>query len=526
MNLDYWVFTSGEKGVHELDWGIKHASPAFADRLALDINYRTLLNEFSLPPSLEHPGNGIGLLLLPYEGGASLLGFVFPGTDHRGRLNTAAVVCAVPESVSRQFSIADAARLLWESNDLESIALNRDAERPKVLAFNGEHVISSEAPAFTQDVSWPSDTVGYIQANGKLKKLTRIIPQKPKDEKHEKSQAANPRSLPLKKAALLLAVMAVFGLGAAMMLNSNTQEEAATSPVVEQEQEQVRMPQPASPVAEQEQGQVKMPLPDIHNEDTEAKHKAELERMKREKQEEKERKEREERKKEEERQRRKKEAEAKKAREAEEKANAAKAKLMQDAKDIWRSLGLSDAHAGAFVDVLLAKNFESVDYGRQFESVMDIAAIKARLDKIIKQKEDKGDYISVRLTSAGAWKDFKSSWADGTVFDANKLSPSSEYGAAEADRIYEKLAEILTQLDGRSAEIVFIFRTSDKRLNLMFRRMVNSKRNIKECYILTKDHDFMETDLHIFDGVKQLNEKTGRVRVEKSDTRLGSFFSF
>ena len=42
-NLAYWVFTSGEEGVHGLDWGIKHASKSFPDRYKLDSRYRSLL---------------------------------------------------------------------------------------------------------------------------------------------------------------------------------------------------------------------------------------------------------------------------------------------------------------------------------------------------------------------------------------------------------------------------------------------------------------------------------------------------
>ena len=59
-NLAYWVFTSGEEGVHGLDWGIKHASKSFADRYKLDSRYRSLLEDFSLSPSLEQERAGAG----------------------------------------------------------------------------------------------------------------------------------------------------------------------------------------------------------------------------------------------------------------------------------------------------------------------------------------------------------------------------------------------------------------------------------------------------------------------------------
>ena len=75
-NLAYWVFTSGEEGVHGLDWGIKHASKSFADQRKLDSRYRLLLKDFSLSPSLEREQEReqerpkkAGLILLPWQGG-------------------------------------------------------------------------------------------------------------------------------------------------------------------------------------------------------------------------------------------------------------------------------------------------------------------------------------------------------------------------------------------------------------------------------------------------------------------------
>ena len=81
-NLAYWVFTSGEEGVHGLDWGVKHASKSFPDRYKLDSRYRSLLKAFSLLPSLERPQRGAGLILLPWQGQGkdgdegALMGFI------------------------------------------------------------------------------------------------------------------------------------------------------------------------------------------------------------------------------------------------------------------------------------------------------------------------------------------------------------------------------------------------------------------------------------------------------------------
>ncbi|MBQ6773881.1 MAG: hypothetical protein IJP48_07485 [Synergistaceae bacterium] len=47
-NLLYWVFTSGERGIHGLDWGVKHASEYLDDRQKLDSDYRALLRDFEV----------------------------------------------------------------------------------------------------------------------------------------------------------------------------------------------------------------------------------------------------------------------------------------------------------------------------------------------------------------------------------------------------------------------------------------------------------------------------------------------
>ncbi|MBR0279116.1 MAG: hypothetical protein IJQ75_03955, partial [Synergistaceae bacterium] len=90
MKLPYWVFTSGENGIHGLDWGIKSASEPLGDKNALDVEYRAALREFSLSPSLIRP-NETGLIVIPFRESEYIAGFIFPGTDHGGRLNTSTV---------------------------------------------------------------------------------------------------------------------------------------------------------------------------------------------------------------------------------------------------------------------------------------------------------------------------------------------------------------------------------------------------------------------------------------------------
>ena len=84
-NLRYRVFTSGEQGIHGLDWGIKHASEYFADSQQLDTEYRALLKEFGLLPSLERPADEVGLIFLRWKGEDFIAGFIFSGTDHGDR---------------------------------------------------------------------------------------------------------------------------------------------------------------------------------------------------------------------------------------------------------------------------------------------------------------------------------------------------------------------------------------------------------------------------------------------------------
>ena len=506
MNIDYWIFTSGEKGIHELDWGVKYASPAFTDRLSLDIRYRALLKDFSLPPSLSRPDNGVGMFLLPWDNG-SALGFIFSGSDHQGRPNTSAVVCLITESISRNFSVSDVSQRIWENNDLESIALNTEKERPNMLSLGGDCVVSKQSPSFVSVLSWPYPTMGYIQVNGVLKTLTRVIPQKPEQGKQEASKANEKSEKNLcktKKIAILTAVIISVGLTAALMMNSAPEKTTVTQTYKQEE-----------------------PQNDALNDNAEVKRQEERERIEREKQEAKERREREkaeaqQREEDERREREKRKAEEE-AQKAKEKAEAEQKALNDEAESIWKSLNLSNTQAGALTDILTAKQFERGDYGYQFKSAMDTALIKTRLDGIINKKDDKGNQLRIELKRDDDWEHFKNNWINDAVFDADKLSPANDNDESLED-IYEKLKSILAETGKEKAEIVFIFRTSDKRLNLAFHRTIHSVSNENpERYILTKSTDFIKSDLCLFDEVKSMKKI---LHINKSDTRLGAFFGF
>ena len=179
--LSYFVFTSGEQGIRELDWGIKFASPVLGDYYELDSRYRELLKEFNLSPELERPDSGVGLLVLPWR--ASLMVFVFPSYDTMKRQNTVAIACNIPADLASSFSVREAARRIWSANDLSKIS-QHGVERPDVLIFPDEAAPDGEYPfsASSLLMAWPTDERGYLSVNRNVRKLDRhqkVVPPPP-----------------------------------------------------------------------------------------------------------------------------------------------------------------------------------------------------------------------------------------------------------------------------------------------------------------------------------------------------------
>lgn len=215
-NLAYWVFTSGEEGVHGLDWGIKHASKSFADRYKLDSRYRSLLKAFRLLPSLERPRKGAGLILLPWQGGGkdrdeeTLMGFIFPGSDHKGRPNISTVACVVSADVVRALTPSHVIRALWSSNDLERIA-QKNSVRPDTLYLDEEKTSSTREvplPLFPS-LEWPGKDVGYLMVDGHVRDLRGLYP--PLCPPAEGAAKKRKRRMP-QLAALLMALALTFGV--------------------------------------------------------------------------------------------------------------------------------------------------------------------------------------------------------------------------------------------------------------------------------------------------------------------------
>lgn len=174
-NLYYFVFTSGEEGVHGLDWGIKFSSKVLGDAVNLDINYRDLLEKFGLSPSLERPNkdNDVGLLLLPNNSGKLLI-FIFPGKDLQERLNTIAIACNIPIDLTFSFSVREAARRIWSANDLMKIS-GRNSFRPDTLIFPDEPAPDIEYPfaASSGLMQWPENN-GYLSIDRNIRELSLV----------------------------------------------------------------------------------------------------------------------------------------------------------------------------------------------------------------------------------------------------------------------------------------------------------------------------------------------------------------
>ena len=173
-NLRYWVFTSGERGIHGLDWGIKHASEYFSDRQQLDTEYRALLKEFGLLPSLERPAEEVGLILLRWKGADFIAGFIFAGTDHGDRPNTSSVICVIPSELVGRKSVNELIRDIWAKNNIAEIARKNSQCRPDTLRLEGDSVFTENVPYFKSSVSWPSYYNGWLQIDGKQRELSRV----------------------------------------------------------------------------------------------------------------------------------------------------------------------------------------------------------------------------------------------------------------------------------------------------------------------------------------------------------------
>nr|HPQ38654.1 hypothetical protein [Synergistaceae bacterium] len=194
MQIPYFVFTSGEKGVSRLDWGVKFASSglspsrdAMKRNTEIDKAYEQICEAFSCRRSLERPKTSThpGFLILPWRGSEVLLGYIFPYkdlkpyTDQELRPNISLVGAIVSFSQRSSFpSLSDFVRELSRQNPLEKIAKRGwgKEERPDFLSLEkGKAPSSGDFEAFTlpQDISWPERNRGVLAVNGNKQELHR-----------------------------------------------------------------------------------------------------------------------------------------------------------------------------------------------------------------------------------------------------------------------------------------------------------------------------------------------------------------
>ena len=179
MRISYFVFTNGEDGTNIMDWGVKPSSASLGNRKALDNEYQSLLTEFGMPPSLEIPsGNRVNILLLPYNNGSALLGYVFPLTDHKGRPNTSSILCVIPPSLQEN-RVREIARRIWDSNDIREIS-QHGTVRPDSLQISDTPAAGSTYPFVIRN--WPKDDTGYFSANSNIRVLGRVPVEVAPDE--------------------------------------------------------------------------------------------------------------------------------------------------------------------------------------------------------------------------------------------------------------------------------------------------------------------------------------------------------
>lgn len=177
VRVRYWVFTSGEPGVSQTDWGMKFSSPSLSlpasslsELQSLDREYRETVRAFGLDPRLQRPKGDFGLLLLPWSEGRVLLGFVLPHQDAHGRPNISLVGCVLDEGTTGRLSPERAAALLWQKNPIA--ALGRGGVRPDDLILSdADPLASSSCPV--PELVWPARDDGVLWIDGMALPLNR-----------------------------------------------------------------------------------------------------------------------------------------------------------------------------------------------------------------------------------------------------------------------------------------------------------------------------------------------------------------
>ena len=208
--IPYFIYTSGERGLSDLDWAVKFASPEL-DKEKLFEEYKKINTRFGIDLSSEREkSESLGILVLPkwidditpfYKGGSqalpdrgilkgySLIGFAYPSKDLRKRKNISFIGCIVSDEVKNKCSISDFIKYISEQNNLVEIAcLNKEkidsVQRPDYLTLvfvqtntNDNH--TNQTPKQSQldylllnNLSWQTENKGYWIKDNNLTELT------------------------------------------------------------------------------------------------------------------------------------------------------------------------------------------------------------------------------------------------------------------------------------------------------------------------------------------------------------------
>jgi len=185
IKIPYFIYTSGEKGMHGLDWGVKFVSPNWGTASDADQLYRTLMDRYGLKPSLERPDAGeAGFLILPISKG-SFRGYLFGifqpyrDSDAQGnRPNITLLACLISYSMVRDSGVTPGqiGAALLQQEGLNTIGFRAEDRHPRVLKRRSEieldiSSVSHIPHALSNLDAWPQGAEGIWVFDGKLRKI-------------------------------------------------------------------------------------------------------------------------------------------------------------------------------------------------------------------------------------------------------------------------------------------------------------------------------------------------------------------
>ena len=199
IKFPYFIYTSGEKGMHGLDWGVKFVSSSWGTPADTDLLYRTLTERYGLRPSLERPNDGeSGFLILPVSKGSFqgyLFGMVQPyrDSDAQGnRPNISLIACLISKSLVRESGMTPGqiSSALFQRKGLKTIGFRQEArhpdfsERPPHIEFDVSS-ISAVPKGFLNLNDWPHGSAGAWLLGDSVRKLSPAQIEKVKEDQSQ-----------------------------------------------------------------------------------------------------------------------------------------------------------------------------------------------------------------------------------------------------------------------------------------------------------------------------------------------------